>query len=671
MINPGEIPQIPGDMAALTGHAAAITKVGGDFAATGQRVNAIWQGLAAFYTAPEAAQLFAATGPVQSVSGSVGEDIEAVGAALTAYATEVAEIKRQLAALQSQAGSFVSSVDGDDDWREDEGKVDQHNQLIQSVNTQVAAFFEAQRRCANTINALYGGRQYRAEDGDGQVQDGEYGFTADVLDAAAGEGGVLPWGSSEEHDRGFVGDVGAYFGGVGDSFTTMVGDLGSLIGRDPETGGWSWSTAGTAWTGVGTFVYAVGIYSNPLTIMVDQTGGMPGFERGGAGDLLLGAGKSLIAYDEWGEDKSRAGGMATFNIVSAIVGTKGAGAGLRGAGTAANVVRNSATAVRVSSGLIRAGNFIDNLPSAAQIATNISAKFKITIPKFQFGPILAFADGPPPGGHRFDVEMPPPRRPETFNMDAGNGSNGGNGNGSGVDGSGGNRPGGSEPIARGSDPNAPGNGDPVGNESGGNRSHENEPDRTSPADNGSGTVGNGETAGPDRGESPGRELSPAERTIVNNRLSDMEQSHPGDFDALQRDPDKNGKISPDSKEEARIGLDLREQGRLPSDIARPPVANQGEFFSPSTGKHYDIKGLHSDWPPGSKPSNPGQPFPQAVDPRSNPAVAERFVSKIETQIFRKNRDVIIDTRNADQVAIDYIRKVVEEKGWGDHVIWYP
>src|SRR4051794_38128658 len=105
MINPGEIPQIPGDMDALTGHAGAIKKVGGDFAGTGERVDATWQGLAAVYHAPEATQLFAATGPVRSVSHSVGEDIQAVGVALTTYATEVAEIKRQLAALQSQAGS--------------------------------------------------------------------------------------------------------------------------------------------------------------------------------------------------------------------------------------------------------------------------------------------------------------------------------------------------------------------------------------------------------------------------------------------------------------------------------------------------------------------------------------------------------------------------------------
>src|ERR671920_546617 len=43
------------------------------------------------------------------------------------------------------------------------------------------------------------------------------------------------------------------------------------------------------------------------------------------GETLTNAGKGLIAYDQWGEDPARAAGTATFNIVSAVVGTKGAG----------------------------------------------------------------------------------------------------------------------------------------------------------------------------------------------------------------------------------------------------------------------------------------------------------------------------------------------------------
>ncbi|MET8553218.1 hypothetical protein [Micromonospora zamorensis] len=418
MINPGEIPQIPGNMEQLATHAQTIKTTGVDFANTGQAVDTTWQGLAAVYEAPEAAQLFAASGPIRTVSASVGEDVQAVGTALATYASEVKEIKAQLAALKGQAEQFVESTKDDDDWREDEGRVNQHNGLISAVNTQVAAFFEAQRKCANTINALYGGRQYRADNADGRAEDGEYGFNADTLNAAAGEDGALPWGSNEEHDRGFLGDVGAFFGGIGEGFVTMLEDLGGLIGRDPTTGEWSWGTAGQSWLGLGKFVWAVSIYINPVTIVIDQTVGMPFLEKREAGNLLLNAGKSIIAYDMWSEDKSRAGGLAAFNIVSAVVGTKGAGSGLRGAGAAVNGVRGSATAARIGAGLVRAGNWLDNLPTVGEVAINFAKKFDIQIP--QIGPLPAIA-GDVPVGRGFDVEMPNDRGGNPMNMDAGNG----------------------------------------------------------------------------------------------------------------------------------------------------------------------------------------------------------------------------------------------------------
>ncbi|CCH15526.1 YwqJ-related putative deaminase [Micromonospora lupini] len=457
MINPGEIPQIPGNMDVLATHAQTVRTTGGDFANTGQAVDSTFQGLAAVYKAPEATQLFAATGPVRTVSASVGEDIQAVGAALATYASEVKEIKAQLAALKGQAEQFVGSVKDDEDWREDEGKVNQHNGLITAVNTQVAAFFEAQRKCANTINALYGGRQYRADNADGQAEDGEYGFTADMLNAAAGEDGALPWGSNEEHDRGFFGDVGAFFVGVGEGFVTMLEDLGGLIGRDPTTGEWSWGTAGNSWLGLGKFVWAVSIYINPVTIVIDQTVGMPFMEKREAGNLLLNAGKSIIAYDTWGEDKSKAAGLATFNIVSAVVGTKGAGSGLRGAGAAMNGIRGSATAARVSAALIRTGNWLDKLPTVGEVAINFAKKFDIKIPQLGLAPAIV---GDVPIGRGFEVDMPSTRGGDVMHMDGGNGPGG---NLPGGHPTGGHVPGDLTPGGHIPGDSTPGNHTPVGN----------------------------------------------------------------------------------------------------------------------------------------------------------------------------------------------------------------
>ncbi|MEU4333473.1 hypothetical protein AB0F59_02475 [Micromonospora lupini] len=551
-------------MDVLATHAQTVRTTGGDFANTGQAVDSAFQGLAPVYKAPEATQLFAATGPVRTVSASVGEDIQAVGAALATYASEVKEIKAQLAALKGQAEQFVGSVKDDEDWREDEGKVNKHNGLITAVNTQVAAFFEAQRKCANTINALYGGRQYRADNADGQAEDGEYGFTADMLNAAAGEDGALPWGSNEEHDRGFFGDVGAFFVGVGEGFVTMLEDLGGLIGRDPTTGEWSWGTAGNSWLGLGKFVWAVSIYINPVTIVIDQTVGMPFMEKGEAGNLLLNAGKSIIAYDTWGEDKSKAAGLATFNIVSAVVGTKGAGSGLRGAGAAMNGIRGSATAARLSAALIRTGNWLDKLPTVGEVAINFAKKFDIKIPQLGLAPAIV---GDVPVGRGFEVDMPSTRGGDVMHMDGGNGPGGNL--------PGGNTPGGHHPadVTPGGnlpDGNGPGGNLPDGNGPGGNLPDGNGPGGNLPDGNGpggnlpDGNAPDGNTPGggaPDRG----RDLTPGEQQRLLDqaeRLSPAARTQVQDLLARTDLPDGVANRA------ARDFMDLQDSGRLAGSADR-------------------------------------------------------------------------------------------------------
>ncbi|MBQ6640560.1 MAG: hypothetical protein IJH84_05920, partial [Saccharopolyspora sp.] len=345
MINPAEIPQIPGDMEALRGHAATLRSSGSSFSSTGANVHSTWQGLAAVYEAPEAGQLLNATRPVSEISDSIGGDVELVANALTTYADTVAPIKARLESLRTQARAFVGSVEGHDDWREDEGKVGAHNQLLSQVNEAVAEWMAAQRACANAINATYGGTRYVADNGDGRREGNEFGYSKDQLNSAmAGEG--LPWGKPEEHDGGILGDVSDFFVGIKDGAVQMVTDLGALIGY--SDGQWSWSTAGAAWKGLGTFALAIGTYSMPGGMTLDQSVGLPGFKRGEMGGTLLNAGKSIIAYDQWGNGHNgRAAGQATFNVVSAVVGTKGAGGALRGTGAAIQGANAAGTGARV------------------------------------------------------------------------------------------------------------------------------------------------------------------------------------------------------------------------------------------------------------------------------------------------------------------------------------
>ncbi|MEU1493994.1 hypothetical protein ABZ456_27545, partial [Streptomyces sp. NPDC005776] len=179
------------------------------------------------------------------------------------------------------------------------------------------------------------------------------------------------------------------------------------------------------------------------------------------------------------------------------------------------------------------------------------------------------------------------------------------------------------------------------------------------------------TPGGERANEPLPELTAEERAGQWGHLEDVEKRAPDEFDHLKHDPDHRGKITDDSMDEARVGLDLREQGRLPADIRRPEAADKGEFYSESTGKYYDIKGVHSFWPPFNNVRNAdllARPFPGAYNPAKHTQV---WVKTFTEQIVEQKRIVIVDVRNANQGAIDSIKSIVESHGWGDHVIWYP
>lgn len=220
--------------------------------------------------------------------------------------------------------------------------------------------------------------------------------------------------------------------------------------------------------------------------------------------------------------------------------------------------------------------------------------------------------------------------------DAGHGHPGGGGSGSGGSGSG------QHPPAGGDTPGG----------------HE-------PAGDGHGSGHSGE--GPASSHGPGPAMTPEEKAAYEQHLKQVEQQHQSDFDVLKQDPDHKGKVKPSEMDEARVALDLRDKGKVPEDIQRPPEANQGDLYSPSNGEFYDIKGVHSDWPPLNNVRDKSQPFKGAYDPANN----ERWVQKLEDQIVARKRIVILDMRNADQAAIDDVKAIVDERGWGDRVVWYP
>ena len=243
MINPGAIPQIPGNMDTLAAHAAGLRAAGTGFADTGADVHATWQGLAPAYLAPESEQLLQATRPVTETAGNIGRDVEAVAGALQRYADEVRPIQQRLRDLRSQAEQLVADIHAyenqkpstsemaasaktgivpDKDWTDDGNLTDRDAQLMSAVNQAVADWMAAQRRCANAITGLYGGQHYTTDNTDGHHTRGEYGYTTDQLTAAAGSDQGLPWGRTEDTSNPlseaghFVLDLGGLIPGVGE-----------------------------------------------------------------------------------------------------------------------------------------------------------------------------------------------------------------------------------------------------------------------------------------------------------------------------------------------------------------------------------------------------------------------------------------------------------------------
>ncbi|MFA1546666.1 hypothetical protein [Actinomadura chokoriensis] len=166
---------------------------------------------------------------------------------------------------------------------------------------------------------------------------------------------------------------------------------------------------------------------------------------------------------------------------------------------------------------------------------------------------------------------------------------------------------------------------------------------------------------PGTADEPHPALTAAEKQALENYLNDLKEANPKKYAEAARDPDHNFKATKGSYDEAKISLDLVKRGIFDESYQRPSGPKQGDFID--KGIHWDIKGIHSDWPPGVPQHVRARPFPNAYN-------SADFRSTLLKQ-FQMNRGVIIDTRNADQSAINDMKRIIEQEGWGDRVIWYP
>ncbi|MFH8450493.1 proline-rich domain-containing protein [Streptomyces fungicidicus] len=715
LIDPQNIPQFTGDLEELGTAHMLLTAQALVFRQSGSDVHSRFQGLSACYTAPEAEQLFATTAPVAAKADEFADDLEKVAAALSSYETEIQPLVTKLKSLKRRAETFRQQIAGDDDWREDDDNVQLNNDLWYDVNATSTAFWQAEITCHNTITALVGGSTLILEDGAEKrlLERGTstYGFTADLLNQSE----ELPWGRTVEKERHGLDWLGHQVWESGTGFVVdgvwgTIRGLGTLVGVD------GWDAAGEAWKGLGKLATGVLITAVPVvgvaywTMPEDK---LPSYLRDSR-NTVKEAGKALVAWDQWGENPARASGAVTFNVLTTVF-TGGAGAAAKGGAVARTVGALGRTArlvdpmtylgkaarfgtVKVTdlfAGLrgVHAGAYDDVLSGAGRVQPDGSVVrvgddvpvIRDNVVEWPDGTRLNLDDG---SVVRADGTAAPAkvelssadrelfeqglRQEEPVLVSArddaiATSDRGGNGP---ADARAMNEhPTGSAASPTPSEHHSPTISSPS---VGGNGSvppgagHE-APSHGGPGDTGPSDAPGGQAPLPERANEPLPELTPQERTDHWDHLEGVEGRNPSEFDELQRDPDKNGGISEPSKDEARVGLDLREQGRLPDDIQRPTEADRGEFYSPSADRYYDIKGVHSDWPPFNNVRDKSQPFKGAYNPARN----DRWVKKLQEQITERQRIVILDVRNANQAAIDDIRSIVRENGWEDDVIWYP
>ncbi|MFB4197621.1 hypothetical protein [Streptomyces carpaticus] len=355
-IDPAGIPEFTGNLSMLAadcmGFDAAATRV----RSIGSDVHDEFQGLSSFYTAPEAEQLFATTAPARDRAAEFADDLATVRSALWDYHQEITPLVGRLRRLKHEAEEFVASIRDDDDWKQDTAKTDRNNQLRDDVAATVAAFWAAERSCANRINALWGGPQWTTDDGSG----GSRMYGVGEADLAAME--EAPWGRAvereypawriDQHIKSFVWD-GLIVDGI----------WGGLVGLSSLVGLQGWDAMKASWNGLGQLVVGLSLTVNPLghhAVGLMPDGAVKNWLTD-ARNLTVETGKGLIAWDMWDEDPARAAGLTTFNVLTTLA-TFGAGAGVRAAaGSASTATRITATAARIGTAIDIPGHIVTGL----------------------------------------------------------------------------------------------------------------------------------------------------------------------------------------------------------------------------------------------------------------------------------------------------------------------
>ncbi|WP_438310306.1 hypothetical protein ACSHWO_05805 [Streptomyces sp. HUAS TT3] len=320
MIDLGKIPTFTGNLETLEKQAASLKTTASSIRGTGRDVHNAFQALDPVYDAPEQEQLLSSTVPVRDKADDFAKKLESVSGALTGFASSARPLVEKMKQLRVDAEKFVADNKDDDDWQQDQGKIDENARLVREVGTTWVAFQGVERDAANKITALVGGTHFVVDDGSHKA--GMYGFKeSDVKDAKE-----TPWGTADE--REYTGLRAAWEwtkdnvgGALKGFFVDGVG--GTLKGLGSMLNIFDWDNFKKTWSGIGDVFGGVsGYLITPYDWAMDKMFGPADHsERERQKAALRNFGKSMVAWDEWDKDPSRAFGTVVFNVLTLGSGT--------------------------------------------------------------------------------------------------------------------------------------------------------------------------------------------------------------------------------------------------------------------------------------------------------------------------------------------------------------
>ncbi|MEU1352008.1 hypothetical protein [Streptomyces sp. NPDC005795] len=315
MIDLGKIPTFTGDLETLETHAASLKTTASSIRGTGKDVHEAFQALDPVYDAPEQEELLNSTIPVRDKADAFATKLESVSGALASFATTARPLVNRMNQLRADAAKFVADNKDDDDWQQDQDKIDENERLVHEVGTTWVAFQGVERDAANKITALVGGTHFVVDDGSHKA--GMYGFKeSDVKDA-----GETPWGTVDE--REYTGLRAAWewtkdnVGGALKGFF-VDGVWGTIKGLGSMVNVFDWDNFKQTWSGIGDVFGGISAYiMTPYDWAMDKMfGPVDHSDTDKQKAALRNFGKSLVAWDEWGKDPSRAFGTVLFNAVT-------------------------------------------------------------------------------------------------------------------------------------------------------------------------------------------------------------------------------------------------------------------------------------------------------------------------------------------------------------------